>query len=72
MLTGVLRGTVCSGGVVSLRAGEQEAVSMTDLVPGGNEREERMQSSIGNNLGSTVENKNGLVKTLIFEKKSSR
>lgn len=38
-------------------AGEQEVVFMTGLVPGGRDREERMQSSIGNNRGSTDEKK---------------
>lgn len=38
-------------------AGEKEVVFMTGLVPGGRDREERMQSSIGNNRGSTDEKK---------------
>lgn len=57
MLLGALRRPLCSGEAGSLRAGEQEVVFMTALVPGGSDRDERMQSSIGNNLGSTVESK---------------
>lgn len=57
VLLGALGRPLRSGGVESLRAGEQEVV--TGLVTGGRDREERMQSSIGNNLGSTVERKNG-------------
>lgn len=53
------RRPLCSGEAESLRAGEQEAVLMTGLVPGGSDKEERMQSSIGNNLGSTIESKHG-------------
>lgn len=55
VLKGALRLSLCSGGFESLRAGGQAVVFMTDLVPGGKDREERMQSSIGNNLGSTNE-----------------
>lgn len=43
---------LCSGGLESLEAGEQDTVSGADLDPGGSEREERMQLSIGNNLDS--------------------
>lgn len=50
MLVSASRHPLCSG--ESLRAGEQEAVLMTALVPAGSDKEERMQSSIGNNLGS--------------------
>lgn len=59
VLLGALRRPLCSGEAGSLRAGEQEVVFMTALVPGGSDRDERMQSSIGNNLGSTVESKDG-------------
>ena len=53
----VSRRPLCSGGFESVRAGEPEEVFVTALVPGGRDREERMQSSIGNNLGSTIREK---------------
>lgn len=59
MLMRALRCPLGSGEAESLRAGEQEVVLMTGLVPGGSDREERMQSSIGNNLGSTTKSKYG-------------
>lgn len=49
---------LCSGEVESLSAGEHEVVFTTGFVPGGSDKEERMQSSIGNNRGST-EGKDG-------------
>lgn len=55
--TGGLRSSLCSGGGDSLTVGEHEAVSTSGLVPRGREREDKMQSSMGNNLGSEVEEK---------------
>ena len=54
-LTEASRDPLCSGEFDSLRTVEQDA----GLVPGGSDRDERMQSSIGNNLGSAVASKAG-------------
>lgn len=62
MLKSASRRPLCSGGFESVRAGEPAEVFVTGLVPGGRDREERMQSSIGNNLGSTIEEKTGLIR----------
>lgn len=52
VLRGAAAGPLCSGGSESLEAGEQDTVSGAGLDPGGSEREDRMQLSIGNNLDS--------------------
>lgn len=55
MLKGESRRPLCSGELESWRVGEQVVVFISGLVPGGRDREERMQSSIGKNLGSASE-----------------
>lgn len=53
-LKGLLKVAACSGEVEPLTGEEQEEVLVMALVPGGRDREERIQLSMGSNWGSTM------------------